>query len=291
MQYDYSTMTRPIRQLPMDSFPELLKEIPDPPKQLFVRGVLPNKDAKLLCVIGSRKYSKYGQEVCEKLIAGLKGHNISIVSGLALGIDAIAHRSALAAGLHTVAIPGSGLDDSVLYPKTNQPLAHMIMESNGALLSEFDPEFRAMPKSFIERNRIMAGMSHATLVIEATHMSGTLTTSRMALDYNRDILTVPGSIFHKSSYGPHMLMKLGATPVLKSGDILEALHLGLGQIELPIPTEKERRVLWLLREPLSKNGLLQKMDMSIKEAEALIRTMSIKGLIDESLGKIHKKEI
>lgn len=284
-------MTRPIRQLSMDSFPELLKEIPDPPKQLFVRGVLPNKDAKLLCVIGSRKYSPYGQASCEKIIAGLKGHNISIISGLALGIDAIAHRSALAAGLHTVAIPGSGLDDSVLYPKTNQPLAHMIMESGGALLSEFDPEFRAMPKSFIERNRIMAGMAHATLVIEATNKSGTLTTSRMALDYNRDILTIPGSIFHKTSYGPHMLMRLGATPVSKSGDVLEALHLGLGQTELPIATEKERKVLWLLRDPLEKNSLINKMDMSIRDAETLIRTMSVKGLIEEALGKIHKKDI
>lgn len=286
-----STMTRPIRQLSMDLFPELLKEIPNPPKQLFLRGDLPSKDTKLLCVIGSRKHSEYGQAVCEKIICGLKGHNISIVSGLALGIDAIAHRSALSAGLHTVAVPGSGLDDRVLYPKTNQPLAHMIMESGGALLSEFDPEFRAMPRSFVERNRIMAGMSHATLVIEAANKSGTLMTSRLALDYNRDILTIPGSIFNDTSYGPHMLIRLGATPVTNSDDVLEALNLQSGQNELPIVTKDEAKILWLLRDPLEKNSLINKMDMSIRDAETLIRTMSIKGLIDESLGKIHKKNI
>ncbi len=281
-------MTRAIRQLSENSFPELLKEIPDPPKQLFVRGELPSLTTKLLCVVGSRKYSAYGQYCCEKLLSGLKGHNISIVSGLALGIDAIAHRSALAAGLHTVAVPGSGLDDSVLYPKTNQPLAHMIMESGGALLSEFDPEFRAMPRSFAERNRIMAGMSHATLVVEATNKSGTLITSRLALDYNRDVLTIPGSIFHTTSYGPHMLIRLGATPITKSEDIIEALHLGTIQHELPIPTEKEKKVLWLLREPMSKEGLINQMDMSEREAKIMLHTMSIKGLIQERLGKMKR---
>lgn len=274
-------MTRPIRQLSQRAFPPLLSEIPQPPKQLFIRGELPKDDTKILCVVGSRKYSKYGQIACESIIKGLKGHNISIISGLALGIDAIAHRSALAAGLHTVAIPGSGLDDSVLYPKTNRPLAHMILESGGGLLSEFDPEFRAMPKSFIERNRIMTGMSHATLVIEATNKSGTLTTSRMALDYNREVLTIPGSIFSKNSYGPHMLIQLGATVVTSSNDVLKALGLEVGQQSIPIISNKEKEIINLL--PTTKKEILS----TIENAEITLEAMAIKGLTKEELGKIY----
>ena len=146
-------------------FPALLREIPDPPEQLFIRGTYPSEDYIFLCVVGSRKYTPYGKSACQSLLSGLRGYPIAIVSGLALGIDAIAHEAALTAGLPTVAVPGSGLQDSVLYPRTNFGLAQRILKAGGALLSEFPPEHEARPENFPQRNRIMAGLSHATLVI------------------------------------------------------------------------------------------------------------------------------
>jgi len=213
-------MSFPIRTI--ECLP-LLKEIPDPPETVYVRGKLPDADTTYLSVVGSRNCTPYGMKVVDNLISSLSGHNICIVSGLALGIDACAHRVALEAGLHTIAVPGSGIDDSVLYPKTNQGLAKEILESGGALLSEFEPTFRATKWSFPKRNRIMAGMSHAVLLIEAAEKSGTLITARMAADYNRDVLVVPGDIFSPQSHGTHQFLKLGAIPVTSAEDILDAL--------------------------------------------------------------------
>ena len=147
------------------------------------------------------------------------------MSGLALGIDSIGHRSALKAGLPTVAIPGSGLSDKVLYPHSHRLLAEEIVEKGGCLLTEFPDDYPSYPINFPQRNRIIAGMSHATLVIEAELKSGTLITSKYATEYNRDVLTVPNSIFSKTSEGPHMLLRLGATPITQSSDIVSALGL------------------------------------------------------------------
>src|SRR3989338_5938444 len=211
--------------LKFDSFPSRLQEIADPPEKLFVKGTLPPEEHKWLCVVGSRKYSSYGKEVCEKLIDGLRGYKVVIVSGLALGMDASAHRAALSANLPSVAVPGSGLDSEVLYPATNRRLADEILKAGGALLSEFEPNFRATAWSFPQRNRIMAGLSDAVLVIEAEKRSGTLITARLATEYNRDVFTIPGSIFSASSAGPHMLLRLGATPITSQEDLLNALGL------------------------------------------------------------------
>src|SRR3989344_5297892 len=158
-----------IKKLTSGNFPPQLLEIPQPPKELFI--------------VGSRKYTTYGKEACEKLIEGLRGYPIVIVSGLALGIDSIAHKKALDVGLTTIAFPGSGLDPKVLYPATNAHLAERIVEAGGAVISEFEPDFRATPWSFPQRNRLMAGISDAVLVIEAEQKSGTLITSRLATEY------------------------------------------------------------------------------------------------------------
>jgi len=272
--------------------PEMLREIPDAPGKLYLQGTLPNKESKLLCVVGSRKYTQYGKDVCEKLISGLRGYNITIVSGLALGIDGIAHIAALDAGLKTIAVPGSGLDESVLYPSTHKNLAKRILENGGALLSEFEPKFRATAYGFPQRNRIMAGLSHAVLVIEAEIKSGTLITSKYATDYNRDVLTVPGSIFSKNSDGPNMLIRLGATPIRDSKDILEALGFNIDEepqnLELKYSdcSDEELLVIKILNEPLAKDDLIRKMKMPTSQANAVISIMEIKGLIKESLGEI-----
>ncbi len=281
-----------IEVLEKENLPEMLREIPDAPKKLYFRGKLPNPETKLLCVVGSRKYTQYGKDACEKLIAGLRGYDITIVSGMALGIDGIAHRAALDAGLKTIAVQGSGLDESVIYPSSHKQLAERILENGGALISEFEPKFRATVWSFPQRNRIEAGMSHAVLIIEAEIKSGTLITSKFATEYNRDVLTVPGSIFSKNSDGPHMLIRLGATPIRSSEDILEALGFKIDEkpenLELKYSdcSDEEMLVVKILIEPMPKDDLIRAMKMPTSVASTTLSLMEIKGLIKESMGEV-----
>lgn len=283
-----------IYKLKPEQFPKPLLEIPQPPRTLYIRGKLPSPDMIYLAVVGSRKYTSYGKDICEKLIHGLKGYPIVIVSGLALGIDSIAHRSALDAGLITISFPGSGLDNSVLHPHTNIRLAQEIVNSGGCLISELESSWKATLYSFPQRNRLMAGISKAVLIIEAEEKSGTLITARMALDYNRDVLAVPGSAFSSNSDGTNRLIKQGATPVTKSEDILEALGF---EIERPKQTDKEKyadcskeemKIIELLREPIERDDLIRLSGMDIAKANALFSIMEIKELIKEELGEIKR---
>lgn len=283
-------------ELSRDQFPPLLSEIPDAPKRLYYRGTLPDWNThKFLAVVGSRKFSEYGKSACQKLIEGLRGSPVVIVSGLALGIDSIAHEAALKANLKTIAVPGSGLNRNVIYPASHLGLSDRIVKAKGTLISEFEPNLQAAPYTFPQRNRVMAGMSHATLVIEAEEQSGTLITSRLATEYNRDVLTVPGSIFSANAAGPHMLLKLGATPIRSSEDILDALHLGgesnkvNGNREMPSDcTPVEIRILEFLSEPREKELLIEALEMPVSEINTLLSMMELKGLIKETLGEIHR---
>ncbi len=283
-----------IYKLKFEQFPKPLLEIPQPPKTLYIRGKLPDPDMIYLAVVGSRKYTSYGKDICEKLIRGLKGYPIVIVSGLAMGIDTIAHKTALEVGLITMSFPGSGLDNNVLYPRQNIKLAQEIVDSGGCLISEFPPNFISMIYSFPQRNRLMAGISRAVLIIEAEEKSGTLITARMALDYNRDVLAVPGSAFSSNSNGTNKLIKQGAVPVTNSNDILEALGF---EVERPKQTDKEKyadcskeemKIIELLREPTPRDELVRMSGMKIPEANALLSIMEIKDLIKEELGEIRK---
>ncbi|MBI4156015.1 MAG: DNA-protecting protein DprA [Candidatus Zambryskibacteria bacterium] len=282
-----------IRDLYKKDFPKLLLEINDPPKSLRIIGELP-KTEKYLCVVGSRKYSDYGKAVCEKLIEGLCGYSITIVSGLALGMDSIAHRAALKTGLPTVAIPGSGLGEKYIYPASHRELAKKIVESGGALISEFADDWRPRLESFPQRNRIMAGISNATFVVEAELKSGTLITSKYATEYNRDVFTVPHSIFSKTSEGPHMLLRLGATPITQSSDIITALGLRprdelLQMRDYSDCSTDERELISLLSEPLSRDEIIRRLGKPVYATQTIIATMEIKGLIEESMGEIHLK--
>lgn len=283
-----------IRKLDKKEFPKAILEIPQPPKVLYIRGNLPEGNFIYLTVVGSRKYTSYGRDICQKLINGLKGYPIVIVSGLALGIDSIAHRSAIDSGLTTISFPGSGLDNFALHPQTNIRLAEEIEKSGGCLLSEFEPNFKATLYSFPQRNRLMAGISKAVLVIEAEERSGTLITARMALDYNRDVLAVPGSAFSSNSNGTNWLIKEGATPVTKSEDILIALGF---EIEKPKLSDEEKyadcskeeiKIINLLREPMPRDELIRASRLPTSEANALLSIMEIKELIKEELGEIRK---
>ncbi len=281
-----------IKKLSKEKFPKALLEIPQPPKDLWVIGEMPSPDLIYLCVVGSRKFTSYGREACEKIITGLKGYPIVIVSGLAMGIDAIAHKKALSVGLKVLVFPGSGLSTEAMYPKTNAKLAEEIVKNGGCLISEFEPDFKATLWGFPMRNRLMAGISKAVLIIEAEERSGTLITARLTTEYNRDLLVVPGSIFSPNSKGVNKLLHQGATPVTCAEDVLEALG-----FELPKDAEKQAKLFWdllpeekkvvdLLREPMPRDDLIRAMEMPTPTANALLSVMEIKGLIKEELGEI-----
>lgn len=273
-------------------FPPLLLEIPDPPKKLYVRGTLPSYEKLWLAVVGSRAATSYGRQAVHHLIEGLRGYPVVIVSGLAYGIDAEAHKSALEAGLSTVAVPGSGLDWSVMYPRANVNLAREIMKADGAHLSEFEPNMKAADYTFPQRNRIMVGLSKAVLVIEAKERSGSLITARLAAEYNRELLVVPGSIFSAESRGTHQFLKLGATPATESEDILRALGIEtkaretISRADLSL---NERQVLEVIASPVSRDTLLETLKLPVSEANILLSTMEIKGLITEELGVMRIK--
>lgn len=281
-----------IRDLLPEEYPKPLWEIPEPPQKLRLRGNPPNRENLLLCIVGARKYSAYGKEVCESIISGLASYPITIVSGLALGIDSIAHRAALRAGLQTIALPGSGLDERVLHPHSHVNLAKDIVEAGGGLLSEYDDTFPAGGWTFVRRNRIMAGMSQATIVIEAERKSGTLVTSRLATEYNREVGAVPGPLSSPTSDGPHLLIRLGAALIRDSEDVLELLGLESGkQHGLFSPedlTSDESIFIELLASALPRDELVHRSKMNISQANAVLSLMEIKGLIKEELGEVRK---
>lgn len=278
-----------LSKLSPKDFPPLLREIPGAPKQLYVRGALPSFDWKWLAIVGSRAITPYGKQVVRHLIEGLRGYSIVIVSGNCYGVDAEAHSAAMEYGLPTVGVPGSGLNWDVLYPRMNVRLAERILKSGGALLSEFEPDMRATLYTFPKRNRIMAGMCHATLMIEAKEKSGSLITARLTTEYNRELLVVPGSIFSAESRGTHQFLKLGATPVTDAEDILRALNIDVSKKETAERkdlSEEEKRVLSLIVSPLSRDELLRALHMPTSEAQVLLSLMEIKGLIVEEYGSI-----
>lgn len=284
-------MDYPIQTVSCTECSPLLSEIPKPPMHLYVRGALPPRGTKCLAVVGSRNYTNYGRQVVEHLVSGLRGYPISIVSGLALGIDTLAHESALGAGLHTISVPGSGIDDSVIYPSRNKRLARRILESGGVLLSEFPPTFQATQWSFPQRNRIMAGLSEATLLIEAGEKSGTLITARLAVDFNRELLVVPGNIFGENSRGVHQFLKLGATPVTSPEDVLVALGIDPkvkesatgGDLSLP-----ELLLLETLSEPRDHDTIIRLLPFPPQETLTLLMQMELNGSIKEQNGVFYR---
>ncbi|PJE73672.1 MAG: DNA-protecting protein DprA [Candidatus Terrybacteria bacterium CG10_big_fil_rev_8_21_14_0_10_41_10] len=275
------------------NFPALLKEISDPPKELRAIGELPSDDSLFIGVVGSRRFTTYGKEVCNKIIRELKNPEteVVIVSGLAIGIDGIAHQAALNAGLRTIAIPGSGLDEKVLHPRSNIKLARKIVESGGCLLSELDWSEPAGTHTFPRRNRIIAGLCHGVVVIEAASKSGTLITAKLALDYDRDVFAAPGSIFSINSSGTNNLIKEGATPVTDGKDILKFYGIsdGVGETSANLSFDfspAEQKVLNALTELMEKDELLRKLKMPMTEASSLLMEMELKGVIKQSGGEV-----
>ncbi len=286
-------MKYPLQEVdPLSVFPQLA-ELPQPPATLFVRGSLEAiAGKKLIAFVGSRKCTSYGKAVCRSLIDGLQGYPVAVVSGLALGIDSVAHQAALDAGIPTISFPGSGLDWSVLYPAQHRGLAEHILRNGGALFSEYEATQRAAPWTFPQRNRLMAGIADITIVIEAEEKSGTLITARLATEYNRAVGAVPGPVTSPSSLGTNWLLKLGAVPITESSDILRELGYSLEERELSresgIFNADEDRVLAVLSEPKSRDQIIAELGLSPAAANVLFSTLEIKGAIRETLGMIER---
>lgn len=286
-----------IKKLAKEYWPEGLHEIPQPPEQLYILGEFPEEELVFLCVVGSRKFTSYGKEVCEKLIAGLKGYPIAIVSGFAIGIDTIAHKKALEMGIKTIVFPGSGLGENAIYPRTNIKIMEEVIDKGGCFISEYEEDFKATQWSFPMRNRLMAGISKAVLVIEAEERSGTMITARLATEYNKDVLAIPGPIFSPNSKGTNKLLRLGATPITNSEELLEALGFEMSKDEKEDIQQKlfddlsteEKKVINILREAKPRDELIRELGMSIQEANSLLSVMEIKNLIKEELGEIRLK--
>ena len=282
-----------IKELSKKEWSSAIAEMSDPPKKLYYRGQKPNWNSVFLTVVGSRRHSSYGKEICEKLISGLRGYDITIISGLALGIDSIAHKTALETELKTISVPGSGLEKAVLYPRANLNLADKILQAGGTLLSEFEPNEPASNWTFPQRNRIMAGLSKAVLVIEATNRSGTLITARLALEYNRELCAVPTSIFSHYAIGSNQLLRQGATAITSSQDLLETLGFNpkekiTQQTEMRFAScsDEEKKILEFLREPMGRDDLIRQLNIPVGQANILLSALEIKGFLTETLGKI-----
>lgn len=272
-----------------------LLEINDCPEKLNYLGeVFEKDDYKFLTIVGSRMHSRYAQDALEKIFLDLKGEKIVIISGLALGVDAMAHQLALKNKLKTIAVVGSGLNEKVLYPRSNLSLAQDILTQKGLIVSEYENDFLATRWSFPQRNRIMVGMSDAVLVVEAKEKSGTAITARLALDYNRELTIIPNSIFSEFSTGSNKLLREGASPILNGKDILNILGITqnkkMTQQKLNIIdlSELEKKILKKLAEPKNRETLLEELKINITELNTTLSILEIKNIVKESLGQYRK---
>ncbi|NCQ16202.1 DNA-protecting protein DprA [Candidatus Falkowbacteria bacterium] len=267
------------------AYPKLLKQIYAPPFILYYQGQIEAFSGFLLAVVGTRKFSSYGRQVTEKLVRELAFNNLTIVSGLALGIDALAHSIALEAGGKAIAVLGSGLDRQNIYPAQNRYLADKIINSDGLVMSEYPIGTLPLKHHFPQRNRLISGLSSATLVIEAGEKSGALITAMHALEQNREVFAVPGSIYSPVSEGANRLIKMGAKPVTRAQDIIENLNLmdAANYIEnkkiIPESPEEELIFKQLSYEPVHVDELvnLTKLDTSI--INSTLTLMEMKGIV------------
>lgn len=275
-----------------------LLELHDVPEQLYIAGTLPDftideygrATPRILTVVGSRSYTTYGKLAVEKLVGSLAGEQVIILSGLALGIDGLSHQAALKNNITTCAIPGSGLDAKVIYPRNHLSLAEEIVDAGGILISEFAPDMNAAQWTFPARNRIMAALSDALLVIEATDKSGTLITARLALELGKDIGAIPGDIFSDSSFGTNMLIKEGAYMVRNEDDLFDLLHITRKEKEVVTTdySHEEKLLLTLLIEPIEKDTLLVKSEMKPDQFLMTLSSLEMKGCIQETFGEVRK---
>ena len=273
------------------AYPSQLREIPDPPPLIYVKGNLDCADyQRTVAIVGTRRMTAYGKQVTAQLAGVLARAGLCIVSGMAAGIDGEAHRAALDADGTTVACWGTGLHE--VYPRSNRRLVPRILE-RGAIVTEYPIGMRGLPENFPQRNRIISGLSLATIVVEAPLESGALHTARYAIEQNREILAVPGSVFAAASRGTNRLINRGeARAVTSATDVLEALQIAVSpeQLEMPQlvkPTSEERALLrHLTTDPIHIDELVRLAALPAFRVSALLAVMEVKGIV-RNLGSAH----
>jgi DNA processing protein len=282
-----------------ESYPPQLKEITSAPPVLYIRGekeILANKS---IAVVGSRKFTKYGERAVQCFCRDMVRSGLTITSGLALGIDAIAHRATLEADGKTIAVLGTGIDDATIYPRDNFNLAQQILGNGGALITEYPPKTPSLKQNFPARNRIMAGMSLGTLVIEAAAGSGSLITADYALEFNREVLAIPGDIFSPQSIGTNGLIKKGAKLIQSASDILEELNMKKADRQSPLfetqkmfkPKTKEEKSIWdiLSNEPLHVDRISKMTKLNPATANSVLSVLEVEGVVKNVGGQNYIK--
>ncbi len=263
-------------------YPRLLREIPQPPAVLYVRGRLLSDDELAIAIVGTRRISAYGRQVTARLAADLVERRMTIISGLARGVDAVAHTTALGSGGRTIAVLGCGPD--LVYPPEHAKLAQQIVEQ-GAIVSEFAVGMPPEAGNFPARNRIISGMAMGVLVTEAPENSGALITANFAADQGRDVMAVPGPIFNRTSLGCNRLIQSGALCVTSADDITSALNMHLAPQQLDmrelLPADPtEARLLELLEnEPRHVDDLCRLADMPAATVTSTLMMLELKGLV------------
>ena len=266
------------------AYPARLKEIYNRPALLFIKGEIKTEDEWCVSIVGTRQPTIYGRQVAEEMAAGLATSRITVVSGLAKGIDAISHKAALEAGGRTLAVVGGGLDS--VYPSENTDLAKRIVE-HGALISEYPPGTRPRPENFPRRNRILSGLCLGVLVVEASETSGALITAQLALEQNREVFAIPGSILSPASSGTNRLIQAGAKCVTLVSDILEELNLTAAahQMEMKavIPASDTEALLlkYLGAAPLHIDEICQASKLPAHTVSGTLAMMELKGMVKQ----------
>lgn len=267
------------------SYFQILSNIAKKPKQLFYTGTLPPERRPTIAIVGTRKPTPYGKEVTEQFASALARHGVIIVSGLALGVDGVAHRAAIAAQGTTLAVLGNGLPN--IYPASHRSLADEIIASGGALLTEYPPGSPALPHQFLERNRLVSGIADIVLITEAALRSGTMSTATHALEQGKDVFVVPGNITSPMSGGCNNLLKQGAMPATDPRDILELLIpiTSTEQASLAFgTTPEEQAVVQLLRQGIRDGDhLCQQSQLDPTVFSQTLTMLELNGII-KSLG-------
>lgn len=274
------------------NYPRLLKEIPDPPLTLYYLGQLPAADAKMIALVGTRKFTPEGRIVAKQIGKDLAASGLTVVSGLALGIDGAAHEGALLTG-QTIAVLANGLDK--IYPPSHEKLAEEIIKKGGAIISEYPAGTPAYPNQFLERNRIISGLCLATVVVEMPHHSGASVTAKNALEQGREVFVVPGPTRHANYQGSHALIRNGARLVTSAQDILEDLNLEPRK-EKPgteLLNADARKILTALEEdgtPLSIDRLTAITELEPQVLNQELTYLLIDGIITETKNKFQIKK-
>ena len=263
-------------------YPRLLREINQPPPVLYVRGSLTPADDFSVAMVGTRKVTPYGKQIARDTSTFLAGHGLTIVSGLARGVDALAHQHALKAGGRTIAVLGSGVD--VIYPPEHRKLAEAIIE-NGAIISDYPIGTKPEGVNFPPRNRIISGLSLATIVVEAGERSGALITAEFAVEQGRDVFAVPGNVFSPMSHGTNRLIQDGAYAMISPQNVLDGL--GLAQVDefqaarqtLPADTTEAKILQVLDFEPVHVDEICHAADLAVETVTAALTMMELKGMV------------